>query len=41
MSAQHQPIRLTRRGRFILNVTIVTGFVLVMGFVGWLETLGM
>ena len=35
------PIRLTARGRFVVNVLVLTGFVLVMGFVGWLETLGM
>ena len=35
------PIRLTARGRFVVNALVVTGFVLVMGFVGWLETLGM
>ena len=35
------PIRLTRLGRAVMNILIVTGFILVMGFVGWLETLGM
>lgn len=35
------PIRLTRRGRAVMNAAILTGFILVMGFVGWIETLGM
>ena len=34
-------MRLTRRGRHTVYALTVTGFILVMGFVGWLETLGM
>jgi hypothetical protein len=35
------PIRLTRRGKHIINATVITAFIAVMGFVGWLETSGM
>jgi hypothetical protein len=33
-------MRLTARGRALLNFTVVLAFLMVMGFVGWLETLG-
>lgn len=33
--------RLTKRGWFVVNVAFCSGLVLLMGFVGWLENVGM
>lgn len=34
-------MRLTRRGEIFAGITFLIGFTLLMGFVGWLENLGM
>jgi len=34
-------VKLTRRGEIVAGITGLTFAVLVMGFVGWLDTLGL
>jgi hypothetical protein len=34
-------LKLTKRGERLVAYTTLAAFLLIMGFVGWLETLGM